>query len=115
MKVVYLIHIDEPVGRIQTDETREQHGHGPRIRQYQPHAQHYIGWTVNLDARVREHKSGHGAGLLRAATDQGLAWSVVRTWPGDWRLEKKLKARKESPSLCPICNPKSWMKNAQEK
>ena len=40
--VVYLVHFSEPYR----------------------HARHYTGWTVDLDARLAEHRAGRGARLL---------------------------------------------------
>jgi len=84
---VYLIHLDTPIA----------------------HAKHYLGFTSDLDARMQRHRSGNGAKLLKEANRRGIKYNVVRTWKaGSWvaaakRLETKLKLRKNSPKLCPIC------------
>jgi predicted GIY-YIG superfamily endonuclease len=67
------------------------------------HAQHYIGYTANLDQRVEQHRKGTGAKLLRAINTRGIPWQVVRTWPGGHALERALKNRKNSRNLCPVC------------
>jgi hypothetical protein len=33
----------------------------------------------------------------------GITWRVACIWPGGRDVEKRLKARKESTRLCPIC------------
>jgi predicted GIY-YIG superfamily endonuclease len=66
-------------------------------------ASHYIGWAVDLDSRLRQHRAGRGAAITRAAVERGIAFEVVATWPGDWLLERRLKALKATPRLCPIC------------
>lgn len=44
--------------------------------------------------------------MLRAVNRAGINWAVVRTWAVDSQeLERKLKNLKNSPRLCPICNP----------
>lgn len=37
------------------------------------HARHYLGWTVDLEARLAKHRAGNGARLLRVATAAGIA------------------------------------------
>jgi hypothetical protein len=47
-----------------------------------------------------------GAKLLRAVNRAGISWEVVRTWSvNSQELERHLKNLKNSPRLCPICNP----------
>jgi predicted GIY-YIG superfamily endonuclease len=79
--LVYLIHFEEPYA----------------------HARHYLGATFNLEQRLALHRAGKGAKLLKAVNQRGIAWEVVRTWPGGWELERALKARKNAPKLCPRC------------
>ena len=88
MGTVYLIHLNTKLGN--PDNVRGQ-------------AQHYIGYTTNLEQRIETHKSGDGAAMLRAANDQGIEYQVVRTWKGDQELERKLKGQKNAPRLCPVC------------
>ena len=85
---VYLIHFDRPLGDL--DNPRGQ-------------ARHYLGYTSDLDARLEAHRSGNGARLMEVVTEVGIGWELVRTWPGDRALERKLKDRHNSPQLCPIC------------
>lgn len=70
------------------------------------HAGHYLGFTENLEERIRQHQSGKGANLTRVATQQGIKLILARTWKGDRALERQLKKRKNSPRLCPYCNQK---------
>ena len=85
---VYLIHFDKPLA----------------------HAQHYLGYTANdsVEQRLERHKSGDGARILRACNLANIQYAIVKTWDcNSWRaarsLERKLKSRHDSPSLCPIC------------
>ena len=70
------------------------------------HAGHYLGYSKHLWFRIITHRANTGAKLLRAVNEAGINWSVVRTWAVNSQdLEKKLKSLKNSPRLCPICNP----------
>ena len=79
--VVYLLHFDFPYC----------------------HARHYMGYSVDLDQRLKAHRNGRGARLIEVITAAGTGFSVARTWNGDRHLERSLKRRKKSPALCPIC------------
>lgn len=75
------------------------------------HAQHYIGWTRNMPARMRHHRRGTGSKLLRAVARAGIDFFIARTWENaDGNFERQLHNRKSSRRLCPICltqtNPK---------
>lgn len=84
--LVYLLHFERPLGS-------DLH-----------QAQHYIGWALDLAARMADHRAGRGAAITRAALDRGIAFEVVRTWPDRDRLfERALKAQKRGPRLCPVC------------
>lgn len=78
-------------------------------------AQHYIGHADNLAARIQTHERGRRYNLLgnptgcarivEVARERGIGFKVARVWSGGYELERQLKARKEAPRLCPICNP----------
>ena len=85
---VYLLHFSEPIGNLDNP-----HGY----------AQHYLGFTHDLDARLAAHRSGNGSRIMEVVTERGIGWQLVRTWPGDRALERRLKRRHNSPKLCPIC------------
>jgi len=89
MGQVYLIHFDRPIGDL--DNPLGQ-------------AQHYLGFTEDLEARLEVHRTGNGSAIMAAVKDQGVGWQLVRTWPGDRSLERKLKAQHNSRRFCPICN-----------
>lgn len=80
--MVYLIHFDRPLG----------------------HAQHYIGFTDNLQQRLHDHEATcKGSKLLQAVRAAGIHFRVVRTWEGDRGLERRLKNQKKARLLCPVC------------
>jgi predicted GIY-YIG superfamily endonuclease len=86
--ICYLVHLDQALG--------SSH---PRGR-----ARHYVGTTINLDQRLATHREGKGARILAAANERGIAYSVVRTWEGGRETEKKIKAQRNAPRLCPRCS-----------
>jgi len=68
-------------------------------------AEHYLGSAAGLAARLRQHGTSQGARLLQVQADAGGGFVLARTWPGGRDVEYRLKARKESPALCPHCTP----------
>lgn len=80
---IYLLHFNEPY----------------------KHAQHYLGWTIDLEERLRAHERGIGrtSALTRAVVAAGITWVLARTWRGDTYDEKKLKGYGSMKRLCPIC------------
>ena len=70
------------------------------------HAGHYLGYSSDLVSRIRAHRLGQGARLLQVVNDAGIRWFVVRIWDGGYDLEHALKARRNAPQLCPVCNPR---------
>lgn len=70
------------------------------------HARHYLGWAGpgNLAPRLAHHNAGTGANLLRHVSAAGIPWTLARTWPGDRRRERQLKARGLT-RCCPLCRP----------
>lgn len=70
------------------------------------HAQHYLGLSKNTPQRYKQHLALQGVGLTRAVIEAGIGITLARVWPrGGWQLEQRLRARKNSKHLCPICNP----------
>lgn len=77
---VYILKLDRPLGN---DNHR---------------AQYYVGWTVNLPARLSFHRKGRGAAFTRAAVEQGIGFEVVVWIPGATReLERSIKNYKNTP------------------
>ncbi len=71
------------------------------------HARHYLGWTEGpLEERLESHRAGTGARILRACKEEGIPWTVVRTWTSvDRYFERWLKKQSNSPKFCPTCDP----------
>ena len=70
------------------------------------HARHYLGWTLDLLARLQAHRDGRGARLMEVITKAGITWQLARTWPGGRDRERAIKNRHEAPRLCPLCSPR---------
>ena len=68
------------------------------------HARHYLGYSDDIPSRLKAHKAGRGARLIEVIVGTGNSFVLARTWPGATRTdERRLKNRKGSPRLCPIC------------
>jgi|SRR6185312_1987290 len=67
------------------------------------HAGHYIGWTTDLDARLAQHRDGHGARLLAVITAAGIGWTLARTWTGTRARERSIKKQGGAARCCPEC------------
>jgi hypothetical protein len=91
---VYLLHLAQPLGA-----ARNQHG--------KPLAGHYIGYTTSRSParRVGLHARGQsGSKYMRQALREGIGFVLARTWSNvDRHFERKLKLRKASSRLCPVC------------
>jgi len=95
--MVYLLHFDKPISENHT-------------------CQHYLGWTNDLHARLAKHAAGsrRAARLTQVAKKRGIGWRLVRLWDGGRLLERQLKGCKNSPLLCPICNPQAHKRAAEQ-
>ena len=71
-------------------------------------ARHYLGSADDLCERVKLHRASQGSRFLAVANERGIGWEVVRTWQADDArgLERRLKAWKNGPQLCPHCRPR---------
>lgn len=78
---VYLLHFDQPY----------------------KHARHYIGWTSDLDARLAEHRDGHGARLMEVVRNAGIGFELACIWTGDRGRERQLKRMGGASRRCPKC------------
>jgi predicted GIY-YIG superfamily endonuclease len=67
------------------------------------HARHYIGWTVNLKARLARHRAGNGARLIEVITAAGIGFKLARTWPGGRDRERQIKTQGGASRCCPLC------------
>lgn len=84
--MVYLLHFDEKLA----------------------HAQHYVGFCErSVRARLGKHRRGEGSKLMAAVFAAGIGVQIAHVWKdGDRHFERNIKNRKNTPRLCPICNPR---------
>lgn len=84
----YLIHFDSPIDRT-------------GIYIHYGDISHYVGYSENIDKRIRQHLRGKGSTMTRTAIKQGIVIREVRRW-----LENvESVINKNAKSHCPICNP----------
>lgn len=73
------------------------------------HAEHYVGSTQNLKARLAAHAEGHGSRLTRELHRRGTAWTLSALYEtskrNQLRIERTLKQQKNGPRYCTLCNP----------
>lgn len=67
--------------------------------------QHYIGWSRNLECRLAAHQRGDGARVTREWRRAGIAFEVVRVWPGASQADERRLQRARGGNLCPACLP----------
>ena len=78
------------------------------------HAQHYIGFAGNVQARLAHHHNGTGSRFCQVCNERGIDYVIARIWPdGDKTFERRLKNYKKSSSLCPICSGDSAKKRME--
>lgn len=70
------------------------------------HAKHYLGSTDDLERRLIEHATGHGARLMAVIVEAGIDWTLARTWEGDRKRERQLKNFGGASRICPLCRQK---------
>lgn len=77
------------------------------------HARHYIGYAKNVEDRIAEHLTGKGARLPAVVAAANILIISARIWPGkDRAFERSLKNRKNAARLCPVCNKRTYQRNA---
>lgn len=86
MAAIYVLHFDRPLA----------------------HAQHYIGCTDNIRARLEAHARGAGSRLCKELRKQGIGWTLGAIFKCSHRrmrqLERSLKDQKNASRYCEICS-----------
>jgi predicted GIY-YIG superfamily endonuclease len=68
------------------------------------HAQHYLGYAHDFNARMERHRKGRGSRLIKHIQEAGIEWQVVRQWkPASPQVEAELKKWHNNRRLCPLC------------
>ena len=65
------------------------------------HAHFYVGYCADngLKKRFKQHLTGQGAAICRAAVERGIQLSIIATLPGFRDEERRIKARKNTPKF----------------
>lgn len=66
------------------------------------HAKFYVGYCCSwrLDDRIKEHRLGRGAKLLKACCERQITFRVIATHEtGNRALERQIKRQKNTPRL----------------
>lgn len=78
------------------------------------HSRHYLGWSEDVQLRVRQHMFGKGSHLTRLAVAAGITMTLTAVWYGqDRHFERNLKRVYHNTRLCPLCKPDWLVKNAR--
>lgn len=85
-----------------------EHVGGLYLLHFEPayqHAQHYLGFAVDIERRVAEHLAGgaKASPLVRAALSAGCAVTLARTWPGLGRTDERRMKQRSHRLRCPTC------------
>lgn len=66
--------------------------------------EHYVGWTQDLEARLKAHFSDSGGcPTTRRYRKAGMRGALARLWRGTIWGERLLQQTLEFPQNCPIC------------
>ena len=85
MSFVYILHFDKPIS---PDHT----------------AQHYVGFTKDIDQRIRQHRKGKGSRFCAVAKERVIKFILAELLIGERDLEKAIKRQKNTKKFCPICS-----------
>jgi len=75
------------------------------------HAQHYTGWTVNVEARLAKHRAGNGGRLPAVFAERGIPFWVGKVFlcvnnnearSLEWHLKHRSKHVRR---YCTTCTP----------
>ena len=72
-------------------------------RPYRGQMRHYIGFSRDdLDQQLEGHRLGTAGATTRLAFDQGIGFTLARSWSGTLKLMRQLKDR-GPVNYCPLC------------
>jgi 2'-5' RNA ligase/GNAT superfamily N-acetyltransferase/predicted GIY-YIG superfamily endonuclease len=96
---VYLLHFNEPF----------------------KHARHYLGWALDADRRIEQHRNGVGSRLTQVIKENEIGFEVARIWDNATRgFERNLKNQGGLNRQCPVCRAlgmdsrKKWKERQEE-
>jgi predicted GIY-YIG superfamily endonuclease len=71
------------------------------------HAKHYIGFTTDLNQRIKDHHAGNSnsAKIMQAVKQNSITFIIGNIFKNKTRsFERNLKNQKHSNRYCAICN-----------
>lgn len=83
-------------------------------RKIADHAQHYMGSTENLQARLKDHMAGRGSAMLAWARAEGISFALTYAAAGSRNDERYIKDNRKLAELCSICRPFALAKRAAQ-
>lgn len=97
--VVYVIHLHHPLR----------------------HVRHYVGWTHDLEERMRTHRLGISdtSHFMAAVHAAGITWTLARVYSFEtrseaWQVEKLFKKRRlHTERECPFCRAQALQREAE--
>lgn len=93
---LYILHFDRPLGNLAN--VRGQ-------------AAHYLGFAIDVRARIADHAAGRGAAITQAAVAAGIGFEAFYR-AGTRATERQFKtSQKNTPSLCPCCRARRGLSN----
>ena len=79
MAYVYILHYEQPL-----DSSTLTYRRAPR---------HYIGWTTDIDKRLRQHRTGNGGRFPAAMSRKGIRFRLERLWTFEQDMDAKALER----------------------
>ncbi len=67
------------------------------------HARHYLGSSLNVQRRLKEHMSGRGSKFTQAVVKAGIELRLATTWEGQRFEERQRKHARNAARWCPFC------------
>jgi hypothetical protein len=72
-------------------------------RPYSGRMRHYVSFTYDLERGVENRRQDTTGATTKLAFDQGIGFTLARTWPGTPKLKRQIKDRGPA-NYRPICS-----------
>jgi hypothetical protein len=93
----YLLCFDVPFGTVRPGKTPEEARHAGLFG----FAEHYLGISDDVPARLTEHETGRGAVVTGHVRKAGIGWELVRIWEDINRDEERRLKENPAGRWCP--------------